>query len=108
MITIPIILYNTLLLYYTILPLYPQYIQIISDLWCFIFKHGFTQLHQVQKIMFQRHGVQSMSVCRKELLDMLHDRPLEQKPDLGDLGRHANDVVECFYIGQSYMDTLTL
>ena len=43
---------------------------------------------QVQKIMFQRHGVQSMSVCRKELLDMLHDRPLEQ-PDLGDLRRHA-------------------
>lgn len=29
---------------------------------------------KVQKIMFQRHGVQSMSVCRKELLDMLHDR----------------------------------
>ena len=56
---------------------------------------------QVQKIMFQRHGVQSMSVCRKELLDMLHDRPWAVAPDVGDLGRHANlNVVECFYIGE--------
>lgn len=29
---------------------------------------------KVQQIMFQRHGVETMSVSRKELLDMLHDR----------------------------------
>ena len=30
---------------------------------------------QVQEIMKQRHGVQQMAVSRRELIDMLHDRP---------------------------------